>query len=144
MQQDPATRVSAPAIGLIVTGGVGIVTTLIWMALIGLFGVAILADPDAREALPAVWIWMGLGVIALALSALVAYAGWQMRQLQSWWLAMAGAIIGMLPCSGCCILGLPIGIWAILVLIDNDVKRAFAAGNAGPPGGYGTGYPPQA
>ena len=60
---------------------------------------------------------------------------------------MAGAIVAMLPCSGCCLLGLPIGIWAIIVLIDSDVKRAFnggAGGYGGPAGGYDTDYPPQA
>ena len=84
---------------------------------------------------------MGFGVISLALSALVAYAGWQMRQLRNWGLSMAGAIVAMIPCSGCCLLGLPIGIWAIVVLIDNDVKRAFrggpVGGYGGPTGGYG-------
>ena len=146
MQQDPATRVSAPAIGLLVTGGIGIAWTLMWMAMIGIFGVAILADPDAREALPGVAIWEGFGVISLALSALVTYAGWQMRQLRGWGLSMAGAIVAMLPCSGCCLLGLPIGIWAIIVLLDNEIKQAFnggAGGYGGPAGGYGTDYPPQ-
>lgn len=147
MQQDPATRVSAPAIGLLVTGGLGIAWTLAWMGMIGIFGVAILADPDAREALPGVWIWEGFGVISLALSALVTYAGWQMRKLQGWGLSMAGAVVAMLPCSGCCFLGLPIGIWAIVVLIDNDVKRAFNGGTGGyggPASGYGTDYQPPA
>ncbi len=146
MQQDPASRVSAPAIALMVAGGLGIAWTLLWMLTIGVFGVAILADPDAREALPGVGIWEGFGVISLALSGLTTYAGWQMRQLQGWSLSMAGAIVAMLPCSGCCLLGLPIGIWAVVVLLDGDVKRAFnggPAGGYGGPGGYGTDYPPQ-
>jgi hypothetical protein len=71
---------------------------------------------------------MGFGVISLALSAFVTYAGWQMRQLRGWGLSMAGAIAAIIPCSGCCILGLPIGIWAIVVLIDADIKRAFNEG----------------
>lgn len=139
MQQNPATRVSAPAVGLIATGAVGIALTLLWMLLIGIFGVAILADPDARQALPGVGIWMAYGVLNLALSALVTYAGWQMRQLRGWTLSMAGAIVAMLPCSGCCLLGLPIGIWAVVVLIDQEVKRAFEGGPGGPNGGYGPG-----
>jgi hypothetical protein len=147
VQQDPATRISAPAIGLMVAGGVGIAWTLVWMLIIGIFGVAILADPDAREALPGVGIWEGFGVISLALSALTTYAGWQMRQLRGWGLCMAGAIVAMLPCSGCCLLGLPLGIWAVVVLIDRDIKQAFdggPAGGYGGPGGYGTDNPPQA
>ena len=48
----------------------------------------------------------------------------------------------MLPCSVCCLLGLPMGIWALIVLLDNDVKQVFNGG--GPPGGYGGpgGYTP--
>ena len=34
----------------------------------------------------------------------------------------------MLPCSACCLLGLPMGIWALIVLIDNEVKRLFDGG----------------
>jgi hypothetical protein len=33
----------------------------------------------------------------------------------------------MIPCvSGCCFLGIPIGIWAIITLGNPDVKVAFA------------------
>jgi hypothetical protein len=151
VQQDPATRVSAPAIGLIVTGVLGIIFVVLGMLMVGVVGLAAFADPSSRDALPSVGVSMGFGVIALALSALTAYAGWQMRQLRSWGLCMAGAIVGMLPCSGCCLLGLPIGIWAIIVLIDNETKQAFDGGAppdggyGGPPPGYGgPQYPPQA
>ena len=131
MQQDPATRVSAPAIGLMVAGGLGAAWTLLWMLFIGIFGVAALADPDARAALPGVGLWMAVGVVSLALSGLTIYGGWQMRQLRGWGLSLTGAVAAMLPCAGCCILGLPMGIWALIVLIDNDVKRSFDGGATG-------------
>ena len=102
-------------------------------------GVAALAGKDAASALPGVGVMVVLSVVGLAVSGFVAYAGWQMRQMQGWGLAMAGAIVAMIPCiSPCCLLGIPIGIWAILVLIDDEVKQAFAqGGNFGPPpGGY--------
>ena len=35
------------------------------------------------------------------------------------------AIIAMIPCHGCCILGLPFGIWALVVLSAPEVKAAF-------------------
>jgi hypothetical protein len=40
---------------------------------------------------------------------------------------MAGAVAAIVPCSICCILGLPMGIWAIIVLIDQDVKHSFVS-----------------
>ena len=62
--------------------------------------------------------------------------------VRDWGLRLAGAIVAMLPRTPCCIIGLPIGIWAVIVLIDNEVKAAFDRG--GPSGGYGGdgGYSP--
>jgi hypothetical protein len=31
----------------------------------------------------------------------------------------------MLPCSLCCVVGIPVGLWAFTVLRDEDVKKAF-------------------
>lgn len=36
------------------------------------------------------------------------------------------AILAMIPCvSPCCLLGLPLGIWALIVLLKPEVKAAF-------------------
>ena len=43
-------------------------------------------------------------------------------------LAMTGSVLSMIPClSGCCIVGLPVGIWALVVLNNPDVRAGFAA-----------------
>jgi len=60
-------------------------------------------------------IWGGL-VIAGAIS---------MLRLKLYALAMTGSIVAMAPCSGCCLLGLPLGIWALVVLNRPDVRNAF-------------------
>lgn len=136
---------AAPAIGSIVTGGLNAAFTLLWAALLAVFGVAIISDPEAREALPGVGVWMAINLFNLVLSGLMVYAGLQMRKLRSWTLSMAGAVAAMLPCAPCCLLGLPMGIWAVIVLIDSEVKQRFdgggPAGGYGAPGGYG-GPPP--
>ena len=50
----------------------------------------------------------------------------KMKKLESYGLAMTGAIVGMVPYfSPCCLLGLPFGIWALVVLCDGSVKAAF-------------------
>ena len=143
MQQDPRTRVSAPAVGLIVTGALGVVTTLILLVMVAFGGLVALVDKDSAESLPGIGItaiWM---LVGLVVSVFVIYAGLQMRKLQGWGLSMAGAILAMIPCiSPCCLLGLPIGVWAVLVLIDEEVKRSFDTGGAGPSfggpaGGFG-------
>jgi hypothetical protein len=123
-----------------VTGGLGAVVGLLSIVLFAIGGVAALAGKDAASALPGVGIMLVSSVVGLAISGFVGYAGWQMRQMNGWGLSMAGAILAMIPClSPCCLLGLPIGIWAILVLIDEEVKQAFGSGGdfVPPPGGFG-------
>jgi predicted Zn finger-like uncharacterized protein len=49
----------------------------------------------------------------------------KMKKLESFGLAMTASIVAMLPCNGCCLLGLPFGIWALVVLNRPEVKDAF-------------------
>jgi hypothetical protein len=145
VQPDPAGRVAAPAIGLMAAGGLSAAFTLLWMLIMGIGGTAVIADPEARDALPGIGVLLGAGVVKLALDVLTLYAGWQMRQLQSWGVCVAGTVAAMLPCSACCIVGLPMGIWALIVLRDNEVKQVFNGGGGPPQGDYGPppgGYDP--
>jgi hypothetical protein len=48
-----------------------------------------------------------------------------MLRLRIYPLAMTGAIVAMLPCFNCCLVGLPFGIWALVVLNRPEVKHAF-------------------
>ncbi|HEY3762015.1 MAG TPA: GYF domain-containing protein [Verrucomicrobiae bacterium] len=51
----------------------------------------------------------------------------KMNSLRSYELAVTAAILAMIPCvtSCCCILGLPFGIWALVVLMKPEVKSHF-------------------
>jgi hypothetical protein len=49
----------------------------------------------------------------------------QMMQRRSYWLANLAAALALLPCSLVCIGGLPIGIWALMVLQDPRVRATF-------------------
>jgi hypothetical protein len=111
-----------------VAGGLSVLVTIGWLLVVSLVGVAAVLDRDAADAIGGIGVTVAAGVVTLALGAFTIYAGWQMYRLQNWGLSMAGAIAAMLPCSICCVLGLPIGIWAVLVLLDNDVKAAFGEG----------------
>jgi predicted Ser/Thr protein kinase len=50
-----------------------------------------------------------------------------MLNLRSRSLAVTGAILAMIPCTPCFIIGLPVGIWALVVLMDPEVREAFAS-----------------
>ncbi|MEY2428203.1 MAG: hypothetical protein QOJ40_1088, partial [Verrucomicrobiota bacterium] len=65
-------------------------------------------------------------IIGIAVSGLILFGGLKMKKLESHGLAMGASIIAMIPCiSPCCLVGLPIGIWAVVVLSKPEVKGAF-------------------
>jgi hypothetical protein len=77
------------------------------------------------------------GLIAIT-SLLVIVGSLKMMSLSSAGWGKAASIIAMLPIvSGCCLLGLPFGIWALTVLANPEVKRGFAAKARARSGGGG-------
>jgi len=82
------------------------------------------ADPGAA-------VGMGLGAAMYAfwaIAAIVCFAGaFRMRQLQSYGFAMTSAVIAIIPCTTyvCCLLMMPFGIWAMIVLMKPEVKAQF-------------------
>jgi hypothetical protein len=70
----------------------------------------------------------GGGIVLLIISLLTLFGAIRMMSLRSYGLAMTGAILAAIPCispSACCLLGAIAGIWAVIVLMNNDVKSAF-------------------
>lgn len=57
----------------------------------------------------------------------ITFGLWRMRQLRSWELGIAASIMMMLPCTFhyCCIVGLPLGIWSLVLLNKDYIKDAF-------------------
>ena len=114
-------RVMGPAIGLTVTGTI---TTLMGL----MFLPALLFPAQMGEQLPRDTAELAFTILfmlfSLVLGIVTLYGSIQMIRLQNYPLAIAAAITAMVPWY-CCLLGLPMGIWAIVVLRDRDVKRAF-------------------
>ncbi len=79
-----------------------------------------LLDNDLTGGLIAIEFWTTLHAIIVMTSAHL------LRGLRFWWLGMASSILVMLfpPAN---LVGLPIGIWAIVMLSSRDVRAAFAA-----------------
>jgi hypothetical protein len=85
------------------------------------------SNPDAAKASS-----LSQNVISSLLTALLMVltliGGIRMRSLHSYGLSVAGAISAAIPCitcSGTCCFGEIIGIWALVVLLNADVKAAF-------------------
>jgi len=67
-------------------------------------------------------------IIGFFCGFVILFAGTRLRAVRSAGIVYAGAILAALPCcSGyCCCIGLPIAIWAIVTMQDEQVKAAFA------------------
>jgi hypothetical protein len=128
--REAAQTVAGPGIALMVAGGLGMVMALLILVLmlIGskdpappLFGLPA-ADPDpVADTIVAIVFFS----IMMCCSGVAFAGGFSLMQLRSYGLAMTGAIIALVPCSACWLLGLPFGIWALVTLNKPDVKRAF-------------------
>jgi hypothetical protein len=127
-----AADVKAPAIALLVVSLIAIA-----VGILGLVGDAILLTSGAVERLEAmnnrsvspqttIMIRTAWGIILLVASAYVCYGALKMMKLKNYGTARFAAIIAMIPLvSPCCLLGIPFGIWAFVVLGKPHVRDAF-------------------
>jgi len=131
----PATdQTNAPGIALIVTGALNVLFGLARAAMSLLFsgagalGGASGPNPQMERMMMGVFGTLGvvLGLVGALCGALHILGGIKMRKLESYGLCMTASILAMIPCtSPCCLIGLPIGIWAIVVLSKAEVKSQF-------------------
>jgi hypothetical protein len=123
-------QVKGPAVGLMVTAGIGIFFQLISLVL-HLLGTGLGAMGGGNERMSQMMsgtVGMVASVIGLVIGGVIFMGASKMKTLQSYGFAMAACILAMIPCiSPCCLLGLPIGIWALIVLMKPEVKSAFQA-----------------
>ncbi len=127
---EASNQVSGPSIGLLITGILGAALSFIGL-IASIFetgieslkahryieGYADLAEGAAGVA---------FCFVGLLVAGFIIYASLKMKKLNQWGLCVAASIIAMIPCiSPCCIVGLPIGIWCLVVLTKPEVKTAF-------------------
>jgi serine/threonine protein kinase/multidrug efflux pump subunit AcrA (membrane-fusion protein) len=111
------SMVKGPAIGLLITG------LLTWVVL---FAAAVWITPAAmtdRDGASDRMVSVILGLMVYAIFIMT--AALKMKRLQAYGLAAAAGVLAILV-SPSSLLGLPIGIWAIVALSQPDVRAAFA------------------
>ena len=126
-------KVSGPAIGLIVTGVIGCLYAIVNLVMSGsetqlqmmeeMYG-----DMEGIDTMMGIMQSVGIvmPLIGIAVSFLIIFGALKMKKLESYGLSMAAAIVAMIPClSPCCVLGLPIGIWALVVIMKPEIKECF-------------------
>jgi hypothetical protein len=130
-------QVNGPAIGLMIMAGIGVLWQLfsIVLNILGT-GVGMMGANQGQQEMPA-WahamqggVGIVFGVIGLIVAVVIFMGAMKMKKLESYNFAMSASIIAMVPCvSPCCLIGLPIGIWALVVLMKPEVKGAFQTGS---------------
>ena len=134
-------RVKGPAIGLIVTGGLGALLVLLSLfsqgAMLALYRKLGIPEDQieqmGRMQSSNLVVSLLMTLLGLAGAGVVILGGLKMLKLQSWVLCVIASFVAMIPCftSCCCLVGIPIGIWSLVVLFNAEVKRAFGAPAAG-------------
>ena len=131
-------RVKLPAIFLIITASLGILyylfnTVYILSGSGAMFSQEMPANmpPEFRSFYEGMQRGMhgplavAISLFIVALNGFVLFGAIKMLRLQNHTLALVAAIVAMLPCHCCCVLSLPFGIWALVVLNNAEVKSQF-------------------
>ena len=130
---DPKMQVSGPSIGLLVTGVVGGIFSFLGliMSFMGTSISSIMADrfEDFDDRYTQIYegaAGIASSLIGILVAAFIIYAALKMKELSQYGLCMVASILAMIPCiSPCCVIGLPIGIWCLVVLTKPEIKEAF-------------------
>lgn len=116
---DALRQVKGPGTGLVVTA------ILNWVAIpLILLITMFVASRKGLATVPMLLVPLS----ALVLSSIILVAGLKMKRLQAYGLAVAGSILAILV-SPANLIGLPIGIWALVVLSQRQVREAFGKGH---------------
>jgi len=131
MRESVKGKVLAPAIFLTVVGSLGILFS-IFNVVVALISEPPPIDPNAPEFVrqmqknahgPIAAVIQGLFVVV---NAVIIFGSVQMMRFQMWPLALTSSILAMINIGTCCcIIGLPAGIWSLVILFQGDVKQAF-------------------
>jgi hypothetical protein len=124
-------KIKAPAVALIVVGSLGVVMSIVNVA------IAVTAPPPVIDPNDPPFI-QGLrrgqvGPVAITIqSGFIVYnsviiaGAVQMLRFRTWALGLVASIMAMINIGTCCcVIGLPIGIWSLIILLQQDVKKAF-------------------
>lgn len=78
-------------------------------------------------------MWLVLGLLV---TPLVLFGALRMRSGKSRGLAITAAVVALLPFTCTCLAGMPLGIWALVVLFRADVRALYGESRPAAPPGY--------
>jgi hypothetical protein len=128
----PGAKLMAPAIALLITGVLGMMFTIASMVMA--LGPAPAVDPNAPPFMqgfqkgahgPAA---IAIQSIFVLVNAFIIFGAAQMLRQKMRGVGIGASIVAMLNFGNCCcLLGIPVGIWSLVILMQDDVKWAFDA-----------------
>ena len=129
-QHDPSRAVRMPAVGLVILSSFWLIILVVALVL-NLFQLLVGTDLNVQQgedvlgeaALP-------VNLVSIMLMAFVTscvmYGSLSMMQRRNYGVAVTAAVLSVLPCfSPCFFLGIPFGLWALLLLFRPEVKYGF-------------------
>lgn len=128
---DVKSRLQWPAIGLIIVGVLnassGLVLILGRIASIVKGREPVITDEDRRLGyMFAIILFPIVSLISIVASPIIVFGGIQMLRARRYSVALWAAILALIPVTSlCCIPGIPIGIWALIVLRHPEVRAGF-------------------
>jgi hypothetical protein len=83
-------------------------------------------DAKTEKSDPATAVLTIVMLLSFSVACVMAiWAGFNMVNLRSYWLSMAGSFAIMPGACFCCVAGVPIGIWSLVVLLNPEVRSSF-------------------
>lgn len=142
MENDSKAVLKAPAIALIVAGTIN--GAIAFLTLVGgvfrlVAGIESLPDNEAERFgfIFGTVITYVIALVALVAAPLIIYGGIKMLNGERIGIVKTAAVLSILPLTSCCFLiGIPIGIWVLVVLRKPEVLQVFEGpgpGLSGPP-----------
>lgn len=129
------SAVAGPAIAMMVAAGLSIAISLLDVVLriagVGLYaatkaGKGGPGGPQQADVFASTAIGIPSDLVGILFAVVILVGAMKMKSLSNYGLAMTACIISMLPCHSCCCLGLPFGIWGLVVLNKPEVKESFS------------------
>ncbi len=125
-------RVYGPSVGLIVAGvmsGLSGLAQLLLASRRSMYGIEALyyRDESYRMGYRLGYISsLVAAFLSLILAPVIIYGASRMMKLTNFKLSRAAAVLALIPCTSCCFLvGIPMGIWALIVLNKPEIRQAF-------------------
>ena len=128
---DVRKRLQLPASGLIIVGALnalsGFLLILGRLASMVQGRERVITDEATRLGYMTAIIFFPLvSLISIIAAPVIIYGAIQMLSARRYSIAMLAAVLALIPLSSiCCIPGIPVGIWALVVLRDPEVKASF-------------------